>query len=51
MGIQNGFIQEGETASESFIPEFDYEGVKKKYPINGRRPVLSYRAYEKEKIL
>ena len=32
MGIQNGFIQEGETASESFIPEFDYEGVKKNTP-------------------
>ena len=29
MGIQNGFIQEGETASESFIPDFDYEGVEK----------------------
>lgn len=27
MGILNGFIQEGETASESFIPKFDYEGV------------------------
>ncbi len=27
MGIENGFIQEGETASESFIPEFDCEGV------------------------
>ena len=23
----NGFIQEGETAKESFIPEFDGEGV------------------------
>lgn len=32
MGIQNGFIQEGETASESFIPEFDYEGVEKNTP-------------------
>ena len=32
MGIQNGFIQEGETASESFIPEFDFEGVKKNTP-------------------
>ena len=32
MGIQNGFIQEGETASESFIPGFDYEGVKKNTP-------------------
>ncbi|MBQ8815244.1 MAG: radical SAM protein [Lachnospiraceae bacterium] len=27
LGIENGFIQEGETAEESFIPEFDYEGV------------------------
>lgn len=32
MGIKNGFIQEGETASESFIPEFDYEGVRKNTP-------------------
>ena len=27
IGIQNGFIQEGETASESFIPEFSGEGL------------------------
>lgn len=27
IGIENGFIQEGETASESFIPSFDLEGV------------------------
>jgi len=27
LGVENGFIQEGETASESFIPEFDGEGV------------------------
>ncbi len=27
IGIENGFIQEGETASESFIPPFDYEGI------------------------
>lgn len=27
IGIENGFIQEGETAKESFIPEFDNEGV------------------------
>ena len=27
LGVENGFIQEGETASESFIPSFDYEGV------------------------
>ncbi len=27
LGVENGFIQEGDTASESFIPEFDGEGV------------------------
>jgi len=27
LGIENGFIQEGETAQESFIPPFDLEGV------------------------
>ncbi len=27
LGIENGFIQEGETASESFIPPFDCEGI------------------------
>ena len=27
LGVVNGFIQEGETASEIFIPEFDCEGV------------------------
>lgn len=27
LGIENGFIQEGETASDSFIPEFNGEGV------------------------
>lgn len=27
LGVENGFIQEGETASESFIPEFDTFGV------------------------
>lgn len=27
LGVENGFIQEGETASESFIPAFDFEGV------------------------
>ena len=26
-GVENGFIQEGETAEESFIPEFDTFGV------------------------
>ena len=27
LGVENGFIQEGETAQESFIPPFDLEGV------------------------
>ena len=27
LGVENGFIQEGETATESFIPPFDNEGV------------------------
>lgn len=27
IGIENGFIQEGDTASESFIPAFDCEGI------------------------
>lgn len=27
LGVENAFIQEGETAEESFIPEFDYEGL------------------------
>lgn len=27
MGIVNGFFQDGETAQESFIPAFDYEGI------------------------
>ncbi len=27
LGVENGFIQEGETASDSFIPEFNGEGV------------------------
>jgi len=27
LGVENAFIQEGETASESFIPEFNGEGV------------------------
>ena len=47
LGIENGFFQDGETARESFIPAFDYEGVRLYkqdiFPINGRRPVLSYR--------
>lgn len=28
LGVENGFIQEGETAKESFIPAFDGEGVQ-----------------------
>lgn len=27
IGVENGFVQEGETAEESFIPPFDYEGI------------------------
>lgn len=27
LGLEQGFIQEGETAEESFIPAFDYEGL------------------------
>ncbi len=27
LGVENGFIQEGDTAKESFIPHFDGEGV------------------------
>lgn len=27
LGVENGFIQEGDTALESFIPDFDDEGV------------------------
>ena len=27
LGVENGFIQEGETASESFIPPFNCEGI------------------------
>lgn len=27
LGIEQGFIQEGETAKESFVPLFDYEGL------------------------
>ncbi len=29
LGIKNAFIQEGGTISESFIPDFNYEGIKK----------------------
>lgn len=28
LGVENGFLQEGETAEESFIPSFDGEGIK-----------------------
>ena len=27
LGVEQGYIQEGETAKESFIPSFDCEGV------------------------
>ena len=27
LGIRNAFVQEGETAAESYIPEFDGEGI------------------------
>lgn len=27
LGVENGFIQEGDTALESFIPDFDMEGI------------------------
>jgi len=27
LGVENGFIQDGETAEESFIPTFDTSGV------------------------
>lgn len=27
LGLENGFIQEGEAATESFIPEFDNQGI------------------------
>ena len=27
IGVENGFVQEGETALESFIPPFDNSGV------------------------
>ena len=27
LGVENGFIQEGETAEESFIPALDNEGI------------------------
>ena len=27
LGIENAFIQEGETAKDSFIPPFDLEGI------------------------
>lgn len=27
LGVENGLIQEGDTAEESFIPKFDFEGI------------------------
>ena len=27
IGVENGFTQEGEASSESFIPDFDCEGI------------------------
>jgi putative pyruvate formate lyase activating enzyme len=27
IGVKNGFIQEDETCSESFVPEFDMRGI------------------------
>ena len=33
-GVENGFIQEGGTASESFIPQFDCTGIKTKEGID-----------------
>lgn len=30
LGVENAYIQEGETASESFIPEFDGTGIEKR---------------------
>ncbi|HAC03212.1 MAG TPA: radical SAM protein, partial [Eubacterium sp.] len=27
IGVTNGFIQEGDTAKESFIPDFDFTGL------------------------
>ena len=27
LGVENAFIQEGETAEESFIPDFSFEGI------------------------
>lgn len=32
LGITNAFIQEGDVAKESFIPEFDETGVRKRIP-------------------
>ena len=32
LGVENAFIQEGETAKESFIPAFDCEGVRPDSP-------------------
>ena len=32
LGIENGFIQEGSSAEESFIPAFDYQGILRTEP-------------------
>ena len=44
LGLENGFIQEGETAKESFIPSFDGEGVTEE----GRKE--EYGREQREKI-
>lgn len=31
IGVENAFIQEGESADESFIPDFNGEGIEEKY--------------------
>ena len=35
LGIKNGFVQEGKTASKSFIPEFDEEGINERNTLPG----------------
>lgn len=37
LGVENGFIQEGETSKESFIPAFDGEGILREMPGSGGR--------------
>ena len=36
LGVENGFIQEGETAAESFIPPFDCEGLRARTETEGQ---------------